>query len=525
MLYCPSADANRAPLRFFCAAGATFLRKKGRPLIERSAGILLPLSALPSPHGIGTMGKAAYDFADFLAAAGQKYWQLLPLGPTGCGDSPYQSFSSFAGNPYFIDLDLLVADGLLTREEADGRDWGADPRRVDYGRLYENRFSLLETAKARGFARDREAVAAFEAENAHWLPDYALFMALKRHFHMKPWSEWDEDIRLRKSAGVIARYRELLREDAELFTYIQFLFFRQWAALRDYVHALGIRIIGDLPIYTAMDSADVWAAPEMFRLDPQGRPTEVAGVPPDYFSAEGQLWGNPLYDYAAMAHDGYGWWIRRVGGAQKLCDVLRIDHFRGFASYWAVPYGETTAKGGHWVKGPGMALVGVLTDWFQGLDFIAEDLGAPSEKVTALLEASKLPGMKVLEFAFDPKSLSDYLPHSCGENSVCYTGTHDNAPLALWREEADEGELAFAKTYLGLNDEEGFCEGIIRGGMSCRSRLFIAQMQDWLALGAGCRMNTPGTASGNWQWRLLPGEASEALAGRIRETSRIYGRL
>ena len=525
MLYCPSADANRAPLRFFCAAGATFLRKKGRPLIERSAGILLPLSSLPSPHGIGTMGKAAYDFADFLAAAGQKYWQLLPLGPTGCGDSPYQSFSSLAGNPYFIDLDLLVEDGLLTREEVNGRDWGADPRRVDYGRLYENRFSLLETAKARGFARDREAVAAFEAENAHWLPDYALFMALKRHFHMKPWSEWDEDIRLRKSAGVIAHYRELLRDDVELFTYIQFLFFRQWAALRDYVHALGIRIIGDLPIYTAMDSADVWAAPEMFHLDPQGHPTEVAGVPPDYFSADGQLWGNPLYDYDAMARDGYGWWIRRVGGAQKLCDVLRIDHFRGFASYWAVPYGETTAKGGHWVKGPGMALVGVLTDWFQDLDFIAEDLGAPSEEVTALLEASKLPGMKVLEFAFDPETLSDYLPHSCGENSICYTGTHDNPPLALWREEADEGELAFAKTYLGLNDEEGFCEGIIRGGMSCESRLFIAQMQDWLALGAGCRMNTPGTSSGNWQWRLLPGEASEALAGRIRETSRIYGRL
>ena len=495
-------------------------------MLERSAGILLPLSSLPSPHGIGTMGKAAYDFADFLAAAGQKYWQLLPLGPTSYGDSPYQSFSSFAGDPYFIDLELLVEDGLLVREEVDTRDWGSDARRIDYGRLYENRFPLLAKAKARGYDRDREAVAAFEQENAGWLPNYTLFMALKRHFGMKPWTAWDdEDIRCRTSSEVIERYRAELRKDVELFTYIQFLFFRQWATLKAYIHSLGIRIIGDLPIYVAMDSADVWAEPEMFRLDAHGVPTEVAGVPPDYFSEDGQLWGNPLYDYEAMEKDGFGWWIRRIGGAQKLCDVLRIDHFRGFASYWAVPYGETTAKNGHWVKGPGMALVGVLTNWFRDLDFIAEDLGAPSPDVTRLLEDSGLPGMKVLEFAFDPETLSDYLPHSCGENSICYTGTHDNAPLVLWREEATEAELAFAKTYLGLNEEEGFCSGLLRGGMGCGSRLFIAQMQDWLEAGVGSRMNTPGTSSGNWQWRMLPGEASKTLAERIREMTRIYGRL
>ena len=495
-------------------------------MLERSAGILLPLSSLPSPHGIGTMGKAAYDFADFLAAAGQKYWQLLPLGPTSYGDSPYQSFSSFAGDPYFIDLELLVEDGLLVREEVDTCDWGSDARRIDYGRLYENRFPLLAKAKARGYDRDREAVAAFEQENAGWLPNYTLFMALKRHFGMKPWTAWDdEDIRCRRSSAVIEHYRAELRKDVELFTYIQFLFFRQWATLKAYIHSLGIRIIGDLPIYVAMDSADVWAEPEMFRLDAHGVPTEVAGVPPDYFSEDGQLWGNPLYDYEAMEKGGFGWWIRRVGGAQKLCDVLRIDHFRGFASYWAVPYGETTAKNGHWVKGPGMALVGVLTNWFRDLDFIAEDLGAPSPDVTRLLEDSGLPGMKVLEFAFDPETLSDYLPHSCGENSICYTGTHDNAPLALWREEATEAELAFAKTYLGLNEEEGFCSGLLRGGMGCGSRLFIAQMQDWLEAGVGSRMNTPGTSSGNWQWRMLPGEASKTLAERIREMTRIYGRL
>ena len=495
-------------------------------MLERSAGILLPLSSLPSPHGIGTMGKAAYDFADFLAAAGQKYWQLLPLGPTSYGDSPYQSFSSFAGDPYFIDLELLVEDGLLVREEVDTRDWGSDARRIDYGRLYESRFPLLAKAKARGYDRDREAVAAFEQENAGWLPNYTLFMALKRHFGMKPWTAWDdEDIRCRRSSAVIEHYRAELRKDVELFTYIQFLFFRQWATLKAYIHSLGIRIIGDLPIYVAMDSADVWAEPEMFRLDAHGVPTEVAGVPPDYFSEDGQLWGNPLYDYEAMEKDGFGWWIRRVGGAQKLCDVLRIDHFRGFASYWTVPYGETTAKNGHWVKGPGMALVGVLTNWFRDLDFIAEDLGAPSPDVTRLLEDSGLPGMKVLEFAFDPETLSNYLPHSCGENSICYTGTHDNAPLALWREEATEAELAFAKTYLGLNEEEGFCSGLLRGGMGCGSRLFIAQMQDWLEAGVGSRMNTPGTSSGNWQWRMLPGEASKTLAERIREMTRIYGRL
>ena len=268
----------------------------------------MPISSLPSPHGIGTMGKAAYDFADFLAAAGQKYWQLLPLGPTSYGDSPYQSFSSFAGNPYFIDLDLLVKDKLLTRAEVNACDWGDDPHYVDYGKIYASRFTLLEKAKTRGFTRDREAVAAFERENERWLPNYALFMALKRHFGMKSWTEWDdEDIRCRTSGEVIERYRAELREDVELFTYIQFLFFRQWEALKAYIHSLGIRIIGDLPIYVAMDSADVWAEPEMFQLDEHNVPTEVSGVPPDCFSEDGQLWGNPLYNYEAMAKDGFGW--------------------------------------------------------------------------------------------------------------------------------------------------------------------------------------------------------------------------
>ena len=419
--------------------------------MNRSSGILMPIFSLPSPYGIGTLGKAAYDFADFLAEAGQHYWQMLPLGPTSYGDSPYQSFSTFAGNPYFIDPDLLVEDGLLTKREVKAYRWGDDPRHVDYGAVYNSRLKLLAKAKKRGWERDREEVTAFVAENARWLPDYALFMACKRHFGMRSWTEWeDEDIRLRRSPEVLEQYRTLLREDVELFTYIQYLFFRQWEALRTYLHERDIHVIGDLPIYVAMDSADVWAEPENFQLDDRCVPTEVSGVPPDYFSADGQLWGNPLYRWDRMQADGFGWWIRRIDGAGKLYDVIRIDHFRGFESYWAVPYGETTAKNGRWVKGPGMALVGVLTGWFPQLEFIAEDLGYPTPEVAQLLRDSGLPGMKVLEFAFDSRDTSSYLPHSYGENCICYTGTHDNSPLALWRQEADPADIAFAKEYLGV---------------------------------------------------------------------------
>ena len=494
-------------------------------MIERSSGILMPISSLPSPHGIGTMGKAAYDFADFLAAAGQKYWQLLPLGPTSYGDSPYQSFSSFAGNPYFIDLDLLVKDKLLTRAEVNACDWGDDPRYVDYGKIYASRFTLLEKAKARGFTRDREAVAAFERENERWLPNYALFMALKRHFGMKSWTEWDdEDIRCRTSGEVIERYRAELHEDVELFTYIQFLFFRQWEALKAYIHSLGIRIIGDLPIYVAMDSADVWAEPEMFQLDEHNVPTEVSGVPPDCFSEDGQLWGNPLYNYEAMAKDGFGWWIRRIGGAQKLYDVIRIDHFRGFESYWAVPYGDTTAKNGRWRPGPGIDLVGVLLGWFHDLRLIAEDLGYTTPEVRKLLADSGLPGMKVLMFAFDPHGESDYLPYRCERNSVCYIGTHDNETVNGWLKGIGRADKEFAKRYMHITDDEGWCWGLIRTGMGTASDLFVMQMQDVLELGGECRMNTPGTQYGNWVWRMLPDAVSTALAKKLRAYTETYHR-
>ena len=312
--------------------------------MRRSCGVLLPISALPSSYGIGTLGKAAYDFVDFLTEAGQSWWQLLPVGPTSYGDSPYQSFSTYAGNPYFVDLDLLVRDGLLKKEEIEARDWGRDPSRVDYAAIYRSRFQLLQIAADRGWERDADKVKAFSEKNAGWLPDYALFMALKRHFDMRAWTQWeDEDIRLRRPAAV-ERYQRELSEDIRLFTYIQYLFFRQWEALRTYAHKKGIGMIGDLPIYVAMDSADVWAEPDSFQLDERNIPKEVAGVPPDYFSEDGQLWGNPLYNWDAMKADGYGWWIRRVDGASRLYDILRIDHFRGLESYWAVPYGAENAR-------------------------------------------------------------------------------------------------------------------------------------------------------------------------------------
>ena len=492
--------------------------------MDRASGILLPISALPSPYGIGTLGKAAYAFADFLHAAGQKYWQLLPLGPTSYGDSPYQSFSTFAGNPYFIDLDLLAEEGLLDKEDLAAADWGNDPRYVDYGKIYEVRFAVLRRAFLRGRERDREAVERFQAENP-WLKNYALYMAVKAHFGMKSWLEWpDEAIRVRAPEAV-ARYEKELAEDVAFYTYLQYLFFKQWGELREYIHSLGIRIIGDLPIYVAMDSADVWAEPEFFQLGEGNIPTEVSGVPPDYFSADGQLWGNPLYDYDRMRQDGFGWWIRRVEGASRLFDVIRIDHFRGLESYWAVPYGAETAREGRWRKGPGMDLVGVLTQWFHGLDIIAEDLGFLTPEVHQLLRDSGLPGMKVLEFAFDAREPSNYLPHTYERNCVCYVGTHDNETVMQWREQADRADVTFARKYLGLNEAEGFHWGMIRGGMSSVADTFVAQMQDYLGLGAEGRMNTPGTLGNNWRWRLLPGEASPALARKIRRYAHMYGRL
>ena len=492
--------------------------------MDRKSGILMPMSALPSPYGIGTMGKSAYRFVDFLKAAGQKYWQLLPLGPTSYGDSPYSSFSSFAGNPYFIDLELLMKDKLLRRAEITSRDWGSDPARVDYAKIYENRFPVLRLAFQRGRERYAEEVATFRRENAGWLENYALYMAVKAGFGMVSWTEWpDEGIRLHKPEAVEA-YREKYAEDLDFWVFCQFLFFRQWNSLRRYAHEQGVRFIGDVPIYVALDSADVWAEPKYFQLDQDGAPKEVSGVPPDAFTEDGQLWGNPLYDWDAMKRDGYGWWIRRIDGAFRFCDVLRFDHFRGLESYWAVPWGEETARNGRWVKGPGIPFVRAISGWFRDRAFIAEDLGFMTPEVIRLLEASGFPGMKVLQFAFDWREPSDYLPHKYGPGCVCYTGTHDNDTLATWLTEADKRCVAHAKAYLGLNRQEGFRWGIIRGGMCSAASLFVAQMQDYLGLGAASRMNEPGTRQGNWRWRMLPDAITPELTKRIAKMTKLYGR-
>ena len=492
--------------------------------MERSSGILMPISSLPSPYGIGTFGKAAYDFVDFLDRAGQRWWQILPVGPTSLGDSPYMCPSAYAGNPFFIDLDMLAEDGLLRQEEIDACSWGSDASMVDYKRLHEQRIPLLRKAAERGMERDREALDAFAAENADWLPDYTLYTALKDHFDGKDWMEWPEEaIRMHRPEAV-AQYTEILSGEVRFYSWLQFLFFSQWKKLRAYAKEKGIGIIGDMPIYVAMDSADVWASPESFLLDEKNVPKAVSGCPPDYFSEDGQLWGNPLYNFEYMKQTGYGWWIRRIGGAEKLYDVLRIDHFRGFESFWAVPYGEKTAKNGHWEKGPGMDLIGMLKNWFSGMQFIAEDLGAFSPELIRFLEDSGFPGMRVLEFAFSPNEESSYLPHNHIRNCVCYAGTHDNDTIMGWKEHAQASEIAKAIDYLGLSDREGFAWGIIRGGMSSVADLFIAQMQDYLELGSEARMNTPGEMHGNWQWRMLPNKATPALARRIAAVTELYGR-
>lgn len=478
----------------------------------RSAGILLHITSLPSPYGVGTLGKAAYRFADFLARAGQRWWQVLPIGHTGCGDSPYQCFSAFAGNPYLIDLDLLADEGLISRQRAAAADWGANENSVDYGRLYLHRFALLREAAENGWQRDWKAVSIFCGENADWLPDYALFMALKRRFGGVQFQKWGEAGLVAREVPVLERYRMLLAEDIRVFIYAQFLFFRQWDAWKRYVNGRGISIIGDLPIYTAMDSSDVWAAPENYLLDEERRPCFVAGVPPDAFSRTGQLWGNPLYDWTEMERSGFSWWRRRMAMAARLFDCVRIDHFRGFVSGWAVPYGAQTAENGQWLPAPGEKLLSAMRAAAPGLAVIAEDLGVITDEVRALRDGAGLPGMKVLQFAFEAAGTSEYLPHRYPENSVCYTGTHDNPTLRQFLEEMPGADRAFLKSYLGGDTPER----VIAAGLRSDARLFVAPLQDYLGLGAQARMNVPGTVGNNWRWRVPPSMLTAALAERVR---------
>ena len=488
----------------------------------RESGILMHITSLPGPYGIGTMGKQAYAFVDFLVSAGQSCWQILPLTPTGYGDSPYQSFSSCAGNHYLIDLDTLVEEGLLQKEEITAVNWGSDPERVDYGKLYAQRIRVLKLAWSR-FVPDA-AYKAFLEENRDWLEDYAIFMALKEEMDGKVWLDWPGELKRHEKAA-LARKRAERKEAVELQYFLQYQFHRQWKALRIYANEKGIRIIGDVPIYVPLDSADVWAVPELFQLDESRRPEVVAGCPPDAFTEDGQLWGNPIYDWQKMAESGYGWWIRRLSAAAKMYDVVRFDHFRGFESYWAVPAGDKTARNGKWVKGPGLPFIRAIQKALPDLDFIAEDLGYMTPEVRRLQLDSGYPGMKVLEFAFDSREDSDYLPHLYPVDSVCYTGTHDNVTLKQWFDEASPEDVAYAKSYLGLNEEEGFVWGMIRGAMGSVSRLCVVQMQDYLELGKPARMNFPGTLSmDNWTWRAEEGFHSKHLAQKILKVTKLYGR-
>ena len=489
----------------------------------RKSGILMHVTSLPSPYGIGSMGKCAYEFVDFLCKAGQSYWQVLPLNPTGYGDSPYQAFSSFAGNHYLIDLDMLIQEQLLLQEEVDAVNWSRDENRVDFGCLFENRCKLLHLAWKR-FVPNAE-YDQFVAENADWLEDYGLFMSLKDKNHGNPWYEWSISL-MKRIPGILDSSYEEMRDSVQFHYFLQYQFFRQWKALRSYANQRGIKIIGDVPIYVPLDSVDVWSAPELFQLDGNCRPTAVAGCPPDSFAADGQLWGNPLYRWDKMKETGFAWWIRRLTAAARMYDVVRLDHFRGFESFWAVPAGDKTAAGGQWMKGPGLDYIQAIPAALPDLDFIAEDLGYVTPEVRQLQLDSGYPSMKVLQFAFDSREESDYLPHTYPVNSVCYVGTHDNMTLAQWLSEADPQDVALAKNYLGLNEEEGFAWGMIRGAMGSVSKLCVIQMQDYLALDGAARMNFPGTlSSANWTWRAGKDYLSEALTARIYEITRRYARV
>ena len=488
----------------------------------RESGILMHITSLPGAYGVGTMGKQAFAFIDFLEQAGQSCWQILPLNPTGYGDSPYQSCSAFAGNHYLIDLDKLVEEGLLEKGEIEHIDWCWSETKADFGRLYNNRLNVLRLAYGR--FRGGEAFDSFCAENSSWLPDFALFMALKGKYQGQPWYNWDRDLKFR-DPDAIWNARQELKEEVRFYSFVQFLFFKQWNALRSYATGKGIRIIGDVPIYVPLDSVEVWSSPELFQLDQDLNPEAVAGCPPDAFSADGQLWGNPLYRWDLLEQDGYSWWIRRLGAAGKLYDMVRLDHFRGFEAYWSVPYGETTAKNGKWVKGPGMSFMDALKTKLPELDFIAEDLGFLTQEVLDLRDNSGFPGMKVLEFAFDSREPSEYLPHTYTSNSVVYTGTHDNMTMRQWFETADPSAVQYATEYMNLSEAEGLVWGTIRTAMASVSDLCIIQMPDYLDLSGEARMNFPGTLSDcNWTWRAKDGIINEALAKRILNLTKLYGR-
>lgn len=496
--------------------------------MERGSGILMHISSFPTNYGIGTMGSEAYRFVDFLQKSGQKYWQILPIGPTSYGDSPYQSFSTFAGNPYFIDLDKLREDGALKFEEYADLDWGSDREKVDYEKIFKNRFKVLQIAYSRDRQRKREEIHKFRVENSYWIENYAMFMALKFANNLSMYRTWGDDLVMRKPEAIIEVYNKLDQE-IDFWVYVQFLFYKQWNALKEYANKQGIKIIGDIPIYVAEDSADAWSHNEVLMLEADGTPIKVAGCPPDGYAPKGQLWGNPLYNWEVHRNTGFDWWIHRIEHCFRLYDVVRIDHFRGFDEYYAIPYGDKTAENGWWEKGPGIDLFRAISARLGQRDIIAEDLGYMTDSVKALVEESGYPNMKVIEFAFDERdtgNASDYLPHNYPENCVVYTGTHDNETLLSWFRDISPLERRQVREYLNdfHSSEQEICQNLICLVMRSVAKLCVIPMQDYLYLDNSARMNQPSTLGKNWKWRLVPGQFTEALQKEMKALAKRYGR-
>ena len=487
----------------------------------RKSGILMHISSLPSKYGIGKMGKSAYDFVDFLVSAGVKCWQILPLSPTSYGDSPYQSFSVYAGNPYFIDFETLKREGLIKKSDYEDIKWQDNDHQVNYSIIYNNCFKVLRQAY-KTYKRDiSKRYKTFVEKNSSWLDDYALFMALKFKNNGKPWYEWDKKLAMRDS-NALKKASDELEKETEFFKFIQYKFFRQWSNLKKYANDKGVEIIGDMPIYVSYDSVEAWVSPELFQFDKHKKPKDVAGCPPDDFAVTGQLWGNPLYDWEYHKKTGYKWWIDRLRFSASIYDIVRIDHFRGFESYYAVPYGDETAENGEWRKGPGAELFKAAEKALGKLNIIAEDLGYLTPEVKAMLAESGYPGMKIMQFAFDSRESGNYLPHTYPRNSVVYTGTHDNVTTEGWRTNASPEDVAYACRYLRCKPED-LTESMICACLASVSDMAIIPLADWLHLGSEARINTPSTQGANWQWRLgspMPG----SLAAHIAQLTALYER-
>ena len=494
---------------------------------KRQSGVLMHISSLPGKYGIGSFGQSAYDFVDFLVRTKQRYWQILPLGTTSYGDSPYQSFSAFAGNTYFIDFDILIEEGLLNESDVKGADFGDDPRKVDYAKIFDARRPIMEKAVARFLkADDLSDYESFVEQNAAWLEVFAEYMAIKEHFDNLAWTEWPDEAIRRREAASLASYREKLADKLTYHRVTQYLFFKQWLRLKAYANEHHIEIVGDMPIYVAADSADVWAQPHFFKTDAVGKPTCVAGCPPDEFSETGQLWGNPIYDWEAMDKDGYAWWIERLRESFKIYDIVRIDHFRGFESYWEVPAGSETSASGKWVKGPDYKLFAAVKEALGDLNIIAEDLGFMTDEVIELRERTGFPGMKILQFAFNPDDESIDSPHLAPNNSVMYTGTHDNNTVLGWyKDEIDDATRQYMAQYTNRKEYETVPHAMLRTIFASVSFMAIATVQDLLELDSAARMNYPSTIGGNWTWRMTAEELNPIVEGELYSLTKTYRRM